>query len=81
MKRYWEYMKEYQEHFENATADKYIRKPEDFIACKFLRDNDIIHLWQSENRKKLLNEILPKYAYVERLLFFDAIRTVFYEWE
>lgn len=64
MKRYWEYMKEYQEKTKNTKAGDRIAIPEIWIGFKFLDDNGIDKPWQPEEKeklKKVLNRLHKEY--------------------
>ena len=76
MKRYWEYMKEYQEKISNAKAGDSIVMPEIWIGFKFLDDNGIKAPWKQDEKTKLKN-ILDKYDLTERTLFIRAINATF----
>lgn len=76
MKRYWEYMKEYQEKTKNTKAGDRIAIPEIWIGFKFLDDNGIDKPWQPEEKEKL-KKVLNRYAPAERTLFVRAIQGTF----
>ena len=72
MKRYWEYMKEYQEVTGNAKAGDRVVMPELWIGFKFLYDNGIKEPWEQDKKAKL-KKVLDKYDLAERTLFIQAI--------
>lgn len=76
MKRYWEYMKEYQEVTGNAKAGDRVVMPELWIGFKFLDDNGIDEPWKPEEKEKL-KKMLDKYDLAERILFIRAIQGTF----
>lgn len=76
MKRYWEYVKEYQEVTENAKTDDHVVMPEIWIGFKFLDDNGIDEPWKPDERARL-KKILDKYGPTERALFVRAILSTF----
>lgn len=72
MKRYWEYVKEYQEVTKNAKLSDYVVKPELWIGFKFLDDNGIENLWTPKELDKL-EKVIKKYPLSEMELFLNAI--------
>ncbi|MDE6671705.1 MAG: hypothetical protein K2K16_05860 [Ruminococcus sp.] len=76
MKRYWEYMKEYQETVRNAKAGDSMVFPELWIGFKFLDDNGIENPWEQDEKTRLEN-ILKQYELPERTLFIRAINGTF----
>lgn len=73
MKRYWEYMKDYQELTDSAKADDFIAVPEVWIGFKFLEDNGIEMPWELVAMDRIFDGLTPS----EACLFRRAILSTF----